>query len=531
MAGTKESPRQKMIGMMYLVLTALLALQVTSAILEKFVLLNNSLEQSTGAANRVNQATLDNIRATVEKSGNRANDLAIVQQATEVRNQTSKLIGDIDALKDRIIAEAGGGVDEAGVIRNMSEEEKVAQIMIGGNRNGEAYALKTKLDNYTNGVAKYTNAKYASLALDGKDDPVTNRSPDQRLKDFSELNFAQTPVPAALAVLSQRQTDVRRIEGEVLDALASKVGAQDVKFDKILAMLSMDSKVIVAGTKFKGEMFLAASSSGIQPRMSLNGGPVRVQDGQGLIEFTAQGGSYDKNGLSKRTLNGSISYMQPNGENKTVTFNREYFVAKPSYEIESGSFPPLYLGCANKLSVQSPQLGALWNPSFSADGASVIQSGEKGKITIVPSSNRVTLNVSNAGSLLGKNDFRVNKVPRPTLEVYAGGSKVDERRGMSVSAVRSIRVNALPDESFRNYSPDDANFRVSGITVSLARGSRRVGSPVSLGSGGGSLGSLAAEAQPGDRYVVEVEGVQRRNFQGNISDVPMGRPTFIIPLN
>ena len=59
MAGTKETPRQKMIGMMYLVLTALLALQVTSAILEKFVLLNNSLEQSTGAANKVNQYTFE----------------------------------------------------------------------------------------------------------------------------------------------------------------------------------------------------------------------------------------------------------------------------------------------------------------------------------------------------------------------------------------------------------------------------------------------------------------------------------------
>ncbi|WP_080241050.1 type IX secretion system motor protein PorM/GldM [Spirosoma rigui] len=529
MAGTKETPRQKMIGMMYLVLTALLALQVTSAILEKFVLLNNSLEQSTGSANKVNQSTLDNIRATVEKSGNRANDLAIVKQADEVRKQTSDVIGEIDALKQRIITEAGGGVDEAGSIRNLSEEEKVAQIMIGGNRNGEAYKLKTNLDNYITGLSKYTQAKYNSLALNGKEDPIMSRSPEQRNKDFAELNFAQTPVPAALAVLTQRQSDVRRIEGEVLNYLASKVGAQDVKFDKILAMLSMESKVVVAGTKFKGQMFLAASSSGIQPRMSLNGGPVRIQDGQGIIEFTAQGGAYDKNGLARRTLNGSISYQQPNGENKTVTFNQEYFVAKPSYEIESGSFPPLYLGCANKLSVQSPQLGALWNPSFSADGGSVITSGEKGKITIIPSSQRVTLNVSNAGSLLGKNEFRVNRVPRPTLEYYVGGTKAGDPRGVPVGSARSVRVTAVADESFRNYSPDDANFRVTGITVILARGTRKVGQ-VNLGPGGGSLGSLAAEAQPGDRYSIQVDGVQRRNFRGDISDVPMGNAQQTVAL-
>ncbi|AQG77958.1 gliding motility protein GldM [Spirosoma montaniterrae] len=528
MAGVKETPRQKMIGMMYLVLTALLALQVTSAILEKFVLLNNSLEQSTVSANRVNQSTVDNIRATVEKSGNRATDLVIVKQADEVRKQTADVIAQIDGLKQRIIEQAGGGLDETGNIRNLSEEEKVAQIMIAGGRRGEAYKLKKTLDDYLQGLTKYSPAKYNTLAADGKEDPISSRSPEQRQKDFAELNFAQTPVPAALAVLTQRQTDIRRIEGEVLNVLASKVGAQDVKFDKILAMLSMESKVVVAGTKFKGQMFLAASSSGIQPRMSLNGAPVRMQDGTGIVEFTAQGGAYDKTGLARRVLTGSISYQTAAGM-KTVPLQAEYFVAKPSYQIETGTMPPLYLGCANKLSIQSPQLGALWSPSFSADGASVVSSGEKGKITIVPNSAQVSLNISNGGSLLGTERFRVNRVPRPTLEYFVGGTKVGDPRGVPVGQARSVRVQAVADESFRNYSPDDANFRVTGITVILARGTRKVGQ-VNLGPGGGSLGSLAAEIQPGDRIAITVDGVQRRNFQGNISDVPMGNPMQSVPL-
>lgn len=530
MAGAKETPRQKMIGMMYLVLTAMLALQVSSALLEKFILLNNSLETSTGAANRVNQATLQNIKATVEKSGNRAADLAIVKQADEVRQTTATVINEIEAVKQRLITEAGGGLDEQGNIKNPNEEDKVAIIMIGGKKNGVAYSMKDKLNQYIEQLSKYSPTKFGPLALDAKDDPIASRSAEQRNKDFAELNFAQTPVPAALAVLSQRQMDIRRVEGEVLDFLASKVGAQDVKFDKIMAMLSMESKVVVAGTKVKGEMFLAASSSGVTPRMSLNGGAVRVQDGRGIIEFTAQGGSYDKNGLARRVLTGSIAYQTPAGEVKTVPLQQEYFVAKPSYQIETGTMPPLYLGCANKLSIQSPQLGALWNPNFSANGADVVGGGERGRITIVPNSASVSLNISNGGSLLGTEKFRVNRVPKPTLEYYVGGSKVDERRGMPASAVRSIRVVAVPDESFKNYSPDDANFRVTGFVVNLARGNRRVGA-VTLGSGGGSLGSLAAEAQPGDRYVVEVEGVQRRNFRGEISEVQMGRPIYNIPLN
>ena len=520
MAGGKESPRQKMIGMMYLVLTALLALQVTSAILEKFILINNSLELSTGAANVVNDNTLRNIRLTVEKSGNRPNDVAVIKQADEVRNVSSEIIADIDKLKQEIIEKAGGGLDETGNIKNASEEEKVAQIMVGGNRNGEAYKLKDKLNNFVTGMGKYSNAKFSPLALDGKDDAIAARSSEQRLKDFAELNFAQTPVPAALAVLSQKQSEVRRIEGETLRALAAKVGAEDVKFDQINAMLSMESKVVVAGTKFKGEMFLAAYSSGVQPRMSLSGGPVRMQNGKGMIEFTAQGGTYDKNGLARRVLTGSISYNTPAGP-KTVPLQAEYFVAKPSYQVETGTMPPLYLGCANKLSIQSPQLGALWNPNFSADGAQVIAGGERGRITVVPSAASVALNVSNAGSLLGTEKFRVNRVPKPTLEYYVGGTKVGDPKGVPVSSARSVQVRAISDESFKNYSPDDARFRVTGVTVTLARGTKRIGT-VTLGPAGGSLGGLAAEMAPGDRLIIQVEGVQRQNFKGDISDVNMG---------
>ena len=528
MAGVKETPRQKMIGMMYLVLTALLALQVTSAILEKFVLLNNSLEQSTVSTGRVNQQTLDNIRATVEKSGNRAADLEVVKQADEVRKTTGNIINQIDGLKQRIINEAGGGLDEAGNIKNLSEEEKVAQIMVGGNHNGEAYTLKKQLDGYLQTVSKYSPAKYTSLALNGKDDPITNRSPDQRSKDFGELNFAQTPVPAALAVLTQRQTEVRRVEGETLNYLASKVGAQDVKFDKIMALLSMDSKVVVAGTKFKGQMFLAASSSGIQPRMSLNGGPVRMQDGVGMIEFTAQGGAYDKSGLARRVLTGSIAYQTPAGQ-KVVPMQAEYFVAKPTYQIETGTLPPLYLGCANKLSIQSPQLGALWSPNITANGAAVYPSEQKGKVTVVPNSVNVALNISNGGNLLGTERFRVSKVPRPTLEVFVGGTRADDPRGVPVSSARSVRIQAVSDPSFANFSPEDANFRTTGGTVSLVRGTRRV-QVQNVGAGGGSISALAAEAQPGDRLIIQVEGVQRRNFRGEISDVPMGNTMSQISL-
>ena len=529
MAGKNETPRQKMIGMMYLVLTALLALQVSSSILQKFMLLNNSLEAANGSATEKNVNAVRSIKEAVAKSSNPALYSDVLSKADKVRELANSMIGELDKLKQEVI-DAGGGLNEQGNIKNMSEEEKVAILMVGGNKNGKAYALKNQLNKYVDNLKSLADpgTVLAPLALDGKDDPSAKQFKEQAGKDFAEFNFAQTPVPAALAVLSQKQAEVRRYENTILDQLAAKVGAKEVKFDKIFGMVSAKSNTVVAGTPFEAEMFIAASSSAITPRMSFNGAGYPVKDGKAQIRFIAQGGSYDANGLSKRSYTGSITYNDPSGGMKTIPVTGEYFVAKPTYNIESGTLPPLYLGCANRLSIQSAGLGSLWNPSFSAEGADIIPGGARGKITIVPNSAKVALNIVNAGNKLGTENFRVQRVPKPEVAIYGNGSPIDEKRGASASGLRTLQIRAEADESFKNFNPDDAQFRISEVVVYLARGSRRV-DQVTL-SGGGSIAGLAQQAQPGDRYVVEVKGCQRKNFRGNIENVNLGNPIRTINL-
>jgi gliding motility-associated protein GldM len=212
---------------------------------------------------------------------------------------------------------------------------------------------------------------------------------------------------------------------------------------------------------------------------------------------------------------------------KTESITKEYFVLKPTYNIETATLPALYLGCANRLSVVSPGLGALWNPSFSADGGETI-AGERGKVTIVPSAATVTLNVTNGGTLLGKETFRVRRVPRPEVKIYGNGGEIDERRGASATGLRSIEARALADESFKSTNPEDAQFRVSEIYVALARGTKKVGDVT--GSGSVNVSSLASQAQAGDRYFIEVKGVQRRNFKGAVENIPYTM-SKVLPLN
>jgi gliding motility-associated protein GldM len=528
MAGKNESPRQKMIGMMYLVLTALLALQVSSSILQKFLLLNNSVEAANGSANEKNSNAVISIKDAVAKSSNPSLYADVITKAEEVRKLSNSMITELDNLKQQV--REAGGIDEQGNIKSLAEEEKVAILMLGGNKNGKAYALKGKLNGYVDELKKIADpgTVLLPLALDGKDDPSSKAFPEQAKKDFATYNFAQTPVPAALAVLSQKQSEVRRYENTILDQLAAKVGAKEVKFDKVFGMVSAKSNTVVAGTPFEAEMFIAASSSAITPRMSFNGSGYPVKDGKAQIKFIAQGGSYDANGLSKRSYSGSITYNDPSGGTKTIPVTGEYFVAKPTYNVESGTMPPLYLGCANRLSIQSPGLGPLWNPTFTADGADVIPGGAKGKITVVPSSSKVALNIINSGNKLGTENFRVQRVPKPEIALFGNGSPIDEKRGASASGLRTLTVRAEADESFKNFNPEDAQFRISEIVVSLARGGRRVDN-VTL-PGGGSIANLAQQAQPGDRYVIEIKGCQRKNFRGSVENINLGNPIRNIPL-
>jgi gliding motility-associated protein GldM len=530
MAGMKETPRQKMIGMMYLVLTALLALQVSDALIQKFAILNNSLEQANTSAGDKNKTTLKGIDAKVKEDGvSKYGD--ILNKANQVHKLADDMVSEIDVIKGRIVEEAGEGIDpETGGIKNMKETEKVGAILVGtnSNKNGVAYTLKTKLETYLTKLTGYADkgTTFKPMFLDAKDDPTVSKDANQNGKDFAELNFSETPVPAALATLSQKQSEVRRYEADVLKQLADKVGIKEVKFDQVFAAISAQANTVVAGMDYEAELFIAATSSSFSPRMSINGSGLVIKDGRGQIKFKTSGGEYDKNGLSKKSYTASVTYQSPEGA-KTESITKEYFVLKPSYTIETATLPALYFSCANRLQFVSPGLGALWNPSFTADNADAIP-GERGKVTIVPSGATCAINVTNGGIMLGTNRFNVRRVPKPDVKVFGNGGELDEKRGALASGLRSIEARATADESFKATNPEDANYRVSELYVALARGQRKI-KDVTL-NGGGSISALAQEAQAGDRYYIEVKGVQRKNFRGQIENIPFERK-YIIPLN
>jgi gliding motility-associated protein GldM len=531
MAGGKETPRQKMISMMYLVLTAMLALQVSNSILEKFLILDTSLRRSNTTTTNTNDDRVKAIQAAVDKSTNKAEYGQYLTQAQEVREKTKKLFSYLETLRERIIVEAGGDRDETGKIANLAEEDKVASIFVGPSKNGEGYKMEKTIDAYIADIQKYApEIKLPDVTMQPKDDPeITDAA--ERNKDFVQMMFEATPVPAALASISQKKSDILNAESQILSYLASKVGAEDIKFDKIFAVVIPDSRTVVAGQTYKADVAIGAYSSAIVPRISINGASLAVKEGKGSYETVAQGGQYDANGQLKRTYTATISYPKPDGTIQTVNQDETYTVLKPSVQIATASLPPLYLRCANKIQTNSPGLGSLFKPTFGGSGAEFIPGGG-GLVTVVPTSSKVTLTVTNDGAKLEDFPFNVKRVPKPTIQVLANNAAVTDnirKRGMKASSVRKFNIQAISDEDFKNFNPEDAKFRVSDYSIYLANGVRSKGKIENV-SGTQDVGQLAQQAEAGDRYLIVINKVQRMNFKGQVEDVNIGEFSVEIPL-
>ena len=525
MAGGKETPRQKMIGMMYLVLTALLALQVNSAILLKFKFIDDSLLGVNDKTSVAADGTIKGIQAAVLKNQNQARDKAVLQESEDIRSKTKEMTAYLRGLREKLLKATENTGPE---MTNLSGEDKVAITMLGGKNNGLAYTeLKPKLNDYSTFIKKYVPSA-SPLALDGKEDTrVTEKS--QKSKNFAELNFENTPVVAALATISQKETEVLKYEAEALSAQAQKVGAKTIVFDKIGAFASAESNTVAAGTKYKAELFLTASASSISPRMTLNGSSLPVSaDGKGKVEFTARPGGFDASGNAKSSWTGTIRFNQ-NGRDTTFTVKVPYTITKPVMQIQSASVQALYFKCGNKLNVSVPALGAQYKPGFSASGASVLPGAKLGDVTLIPNSKEVTLNVSSGGNAIGSQTFQVRPIPKPTIECFVGGRPVNEKQGTPGTAVRSMNLRAIPDAGFATFLPDDARYRVSRYEVTLVRGRRPALQTKTISGPTADLSDVVNAYREGDRIYVEVKEVQRQNFQGTVETVNISKQ-FNIPL-
>ena len=544
MAGAKETPRQKMIGMMYLVLTALLALNVSNSVLDKFVLINTSLEAGNQEKSSLNAATVERVAKAVSDAGNRPGDRKVLKKARAIRAQTKESFKELKVFKDYFV-KMTGGKNENGNYIGQKDINFVSEYMVGTDGgtpkgtefqkslNGYSSYLRVNLEEVLNINADIENRainkknvalKYPNLGKAAKDIEGFKDDEDQKFKNFLELQFGfNTPMVGALASVSQMQAEILDQESQALNEIANKVGAGDIKFDRIVAMVRPESNTVAAGATYRAEMFIAASSSGITPTMSVDGRPISVVDGKGTVEFKATTQSFNDQGIAEKSYEAAITVKLPGGKDTTFRNPQRYFVAKPVIQVQSGAVQALYLKCGNELTVTVPSLGNSYNPTFRASGAQVIKGTEIGKVTLVPTAKKVVLTVINEGNTIGSRNFSVRRIPKADIQVRAGGRSVGAK---PIRMPRSIAIRAVPDESFKTFLPKDARFRVTRAQITLVRSSRAVQS-IRATSGDVNLSQFASQARSGDLIVVEVKKVQRKNFRNRVESFSNYSPSDV----
>lgn len=528
MAGKKETPRQKMIGMMYLVLTALLALNVSNAVLEKFAIIDATLGQVIDETQKKNS---DALQAIIKEAGQsqRPEVVRAKENAQKVRELTQTTIKSIEELKLKMLAASNTDAVNEAYINDHSM--KVATMMIAP-KSPEGKNFEKLLLNYVTELEKLSGLEFATLAKAPRDMPLFANDDDHKTKDFLTFNFENTPAIAARATVTQIETDVLKYENDALEELMRQAGANTFSFDNIVPMVRPEASVVAAGAKYKASMFITASSTAIIPTFYKDGEKLPVVDDpqsgvkMGVVEFNAQGGGYNADGLAKRSFTAKIELADT-----SYTQTIEYFVAKPVVRVTTGNAPTLYMNCGNSVFIECPTLGTNYNPSFSSSGATVIKGDKPGRVTIIPKQRKVSVAVSSSGVALDNVAFDVKPIPRPRFVAKDNsGRDVDMKNGVKGNTLTGLRVVAEAEENFKREVPKDAVYRIRSMEVIHARGAQPVKRMVASNEVL-DLGSWRSGFRPGDQIVVEIKTVTRRTYQGQDEKVDISSEILRVPIH
>lgn len=433
MAGGKETTRQKMINIMYLVLLAMLALNVSDTILNAFKNINDSLDATkTNVSESLDQHFEAFKQTELKNKPERAQPLW--DRANKAKAYADELNQEIQRLKDEFKAKGEGIDPETGDFVLRDNLDIAQQIMIN-KKEGEK--LKAKInDTRTKLIALLEDPKATiSSTLEAKD---AIKSINGK-KKWEEINFGEgTPLTAANTILTKIQADLKNTELEVVKKILGKMTETQVTFDAFKAIAVPSSSYVIQGQPYKAEVFLTASDSQSNPEILVGGSSLAVKDGIG----TYTGGT---NAVGVFKWKGTIRIKQNDGNFKEYhTPEMTYQVAKPSATVSSTRLNVIYAGIENPFSISAPGF-PLESIKASISGGSL--SGSAGKYMInVPGSyvgKEVTINVTgtNEGKSisLGSNVFRVKPIPNPTAKFAGkmggiiGGNKIASENEVTAS--------------------------------------------------------------------------------------------------
>lgn len=434
MAGYKETPRQKMIGMMYLILTAMLALNVSKQILDAFVVVNESMEVTNKNFGTKLESTYSKFKVQYQLNPNKVGPY--FEKAQKAHEMTADIAHYIDSLKWEVIkvTEKLETLDEAKKLPLAQAQRKdnfdmPTNYFIGGSHDGSkgrARDLKDRIDKYRKDMIDLLDPKYRTTMNIGLTTDGEYYDQSGQKQNWQMHNFYHTILAATVTILNELKSEVLNAEFDIVNNLYASVTAEDWKFDEIKAKVIPKSSYVFLGEEYEAEILVAAYDTKQTPNVRYLFGADTMVPGayrQGVALEGSNGVVTIKlpaSGEGLKKFAGIIKICSPLGDTMSFHFKDEFIVARPALTISPTKMNVFYVGVENPVAISVPGGPEKVIPSVSCgkirpDGANwVVYDLPKSSKEAVVSVSAV---FSGKAKAMGSMTFRLKRVPDPVATI------------------------------------------------------------------------------------------------------------------
>jgi len=423
-----------MINLMYVVLMAMLALNVSSDVLNGFSLVDKSLQTTTSNATQVNQGIYDDFEEQMKANPKKVKEW--YDKAQQVRRISDSLFNFAEELKVLIVKKSDGDDGDVLNIKNREDLEAATSVMLAPGT-GRGAALFDGINNYREKIVKMVTDSAQRRIIASNLNTEVPQSVRTLGKNWQEYMFESMPTAAAVTLLTKLQSDVRYAEGEVLHGLAANIGVKDIRVNELNAYVIPSSQVIVQGGRFTAQILMAAVDTTNRPTIYIGGR--KIESDRGIYETVC-------NTTGDFTLVGYIEMMNAQGELVRRDFEQKYSVVPPAATVSADLMNVLYAGYDNPMSVSVPGVPAN-KLQVSMTGGDLTSKGD-GKFiarpTAVGGEAVITVAAQTEGRLqeMGKFTFRVRKLPDPTAFIAYADGQGGENRFKGGKLAKQVLMNA-----------------------------------------------------------------------------------------
>ncbi|MEY4823430.1 MAG: gliding motility protein GldM [Bacteroidota bacterium] len=412
-----KEPRQKMINMMYLVLTALLALNVSAEILNAFKTVDRSLMIASGVAEQKNQEIFKSFKAKLEDPTSREKAAIWEPKAQQAKKISDELYNYIETLKTELKKESGLKTVDGKEEFKEDDLDAGTRLLVqrAPEGKGKGKELFEKLKAYKEQLLSIDPEMKKEIEVGlPLDLTIPPTSSEAGKSDWSYAYFHMTPTIAAITILSKFQNDVRNSESKAVEFCHKQIGQVEIIYDQFQAFAGTNTQYLMPGEELVITAGIGAFSKAAQPSVSIDGANVSL-NAEGTAEYkTRVGGS----GAGIKRVR--ISYAKPDGTTAVVEKEIKYTVGIPAgLTVSTDKTRVFYKGLENPLSVTGGGGDEKVNVSIEGAGASLRKAGPGQYIVTCTQLGTVNV-VANDGKNVQKIAIPVKRVPDPIVVV--GGS-------------------------------------------------------------------------------------------------------------